>query len=101
MTTKWLSDGMTDDAMRASARLAVEGHLKSQQQIKEERDRWMADAIRYRTALLEISNHWANEYDHPKKESEMYRGSYGIGITDGHRACKIIADRALSSGQGT
>jgi hypothetical protein len=46
-------------------------------------------------ALLDIKNHWANEYDHPRKQTEMYRGSYGIGVTDGHRACTIIAERAL------
>lgn len=46
-----------------------------------------------RAALLEIRNHWANQYDHPR--NEMYAGSYGIGVTDGHRACAIIARRAL------
>lgn len=43
---------------------------------------WVAEA-----ALEEIKNHWANQYDHPRKENEMYRGPYGIGVTDGHRAC--------------
>lgn len=49
-----------------------------------------------RKALEEIRDHWANQYDHPRKENEMYRGSYGIGVTDGHRACAIIAEKALS-----
>lgn len=56
---------------------------------------------RFRAALQEISTHWANQYDHPRKENEMYRGSYGIGITDGHRACKIIADKALDAATPT
>jgi len=51
---------------------------------------------RLRAALVEIRDHWANQYDHPRKESEMYRGPYGIGVTDGHRACTIIAERALA-----
>ncbi len=56
-----------------------------------------ADEIeRLRGALEEIRDHWANQYDHPRKEAEMYRGSYGIGVTDGHRACATIATNALS-----
>lgn len=56
----------------------------------------LAQETRYRQALEEIRDHWANQYDHPRKESEMYRGPYGIGVTDGHRACTIIAERALA-----
>lgn len=56
-----------------------------------------ADEIeRLRAALIEIRDHWANQYDHPRKETEMYRGPYGIGVTDGHRACTIIAEKALA-----
>jgi hypothetical protein len=47
-------------------------------------------------ALEEIRDHWANQYNHPRKDNEMYRGSYGIGVTDGHRACAIIATEALA-----
>jgi hypothetical protein len=54
---------------------------------------------RMREALERIRDHWANQYDHPRKESEMYRGSYGIGVTDGHRACAAIARAALADGQ--
>lgn len=54
-----------------------------------------AEIKRLRTALEEIRDHWANQYDHPRKDAEMYRGPYGIGITDGHRACAIIAEKAL------
>jgi hypothetical protein len=46
-------------------------------------------------ALIEIRDHWANQYDHPRKSGPMYAGPYGIGVTDGHRACAIIAERAL------
>ena len=49
------------------------------------------------SALAEIRDHWANQYDHPRKQSEMYAGSYGIGVTDGHRACAIIARRVLDA----
>jgi hypothetical protein len=52
---------------------------------------------RLRAGLEEIRDHWANQYDHPRKEAEMYRGPYGIGVTDGHRACTIIAERVLSN----
>jgi hypothetical protein len=66
--------------------------LTSRQAIHE-----VADHLeRLRTALEEIRDHWANQYDHPRKQSEMYRGSYGIGVTDGHRACAIIATKALA-----
>lgn len=54
---------------------------------------------RLRAALVEIRDHWANQYDHPRKDAEMYRGPYGIGVTDGHRACAIIATKALPSDQ--
>jgi hypothetical protein len=43
-------------------------------------------------ALKAISTHWANQYDHPNMEAPMYQGPYGTGVTDGHRACKAIAD---------
>lgn len=46
-------------------------------------------------ALEEIRDHWATDYDHDKANTEMYRGPYGIGIVDGHRACASIADQAL------
>jgi hypothetical protein len=46
-------------------------------------------------ALEKITTHWANNYDHPYADSEMYRGPYGIGVVDGHRACSIIANAAL------
>jgi hypothetical protein len=29
-------------------------------------------------------------------EAPMYQGLYGTGVTDGHRACKAIADKALA-----
>jgi len=48
-------------------------------------------------ALEEIRDHWANQYDHPRKQTPMYQGSYGIGVTDGHRACAIIAKKALNA----
>ena len=47
-------------------------------------------------ALKAISTHWANQYDHPNMEAPMYQGLYGTGVTDGHRACKAIADKALA-----
>ena len=46
-------------------------------------------------ALREIRDHWANQYDHPRKQSPMYEGPYGIGVTDGHRAAAIIAIRCI------
>src|SRR5258706_8333993 len=52
---------------------------------------------RYKQALEEIRDHWANQYDHPRKQTPMYQGSYGIGVTDGHRACAIIAKKALNA----
>ena len=55
----------------------------------------MTDIERLRAALAKIRDHWANQYDHPKKQSPMYEGMYGIGVTDGHRACAAIARRAL------
>lgn len=54
--------------------------------------------LRLTTALEEIRDHWANQYDHPRKQGPMYAGSYGIGVTDGHRACAIIATKALAQG---
>jgi len=55
-----------------------------------------ARAERLRVALEAIANHWANQYDHPNKSGPMYEGPYGIGVTDGHRACTTIARKALS-----
>lgn len=51
----------------------------------------------YAQALAEIRDHWATDYNHPKANTEMYRGPYGIGIVDGHRACAAIASRALTN----
>jgi Lar family restriction alleviation protein len=51
-------------------------------------------------ALEKIENHWACQYDHPRKQGEMYAGPYGIGITDGHRAAALIATAALSLAKG-
>lgn len=59
-----------------------------------------AEIERLRAALIEIRDHWANQYDHPRKESAMYAGPYGIGVTDGHRAAAIIAARALAPREG-
>jgi hypothetical protein len=54
------------------------------------------EIVRLREALTEIMNHWACDYDHKHANTEMYRGSYGIGIVDGHRAAAIIARAALT-----
>ena len=54
-----------------------------------------AEIDRLRAALIEIRDHWACQYDHPKKSGEMYAGPYGIGITDGHRWAANIARKAL------
>lgn len=62
--------------------------------LDELRDK-VADADKFRAALIEIRDHWANQYDHPRKQGPMYAGSYGIGVTDGHRAAAIIARKAL------
>jgi hypothetical protein len=51
-------------------------------------------------ALSEIANHWACDYDHKHANTEAYRGPYGIGIVDGHRAAAIIARAALSKLEG-
>ena len=51
-------------------------------------------------ALRAISSHWANQYDHPNMEAPMYQGPYATGVTDGHRACKAIADKALALLEG-
>ncbi len=51
---------------------------------------------RMEEALVEIRDHWACQYDHPRKNTEMYRGSYGVGVTDGHRAAAIIARAAIT-----
>lgn len=56
---------------------------------------YLDDIDRLRAALKEITEHWACQYDHPNKQGPMYAGSYGIGVTDGHRACAIIAEKAL------
>jgi hypothetical protein len=52
----------------------------------------------HRVALMDIRDHWATDYSHPKANTEMYRGPYGIGIVDGHRACANIARAALADG---
>ena len=54
-----------------------------------------ARAERLRVALERIADHWANQYYHPNKSGPMYDGPYGIGVTDGHRACTTIARKAL------
>jgi len=54
-----------------------------------------ARAERLQEALERIANHWANQYDHPNKNWPMYEGPYGIGVTDGHRACTAVARKAL------
>jgi hypothetical protein len=56
----------------------------------------LAERDALKAVLEEIRDHWACQYDHPRKEAEMYRGSYGIGVTDGHRICAGIAHKALS-----
>jgi hypothetical protein len=49
-----------------------------------------------RAALVEIRDHWANQYDHPRKlANRIYDGPYGVGVTDGHRAAAQIARKAL------
>jgi hypothetical protein len=54
------------------------------------------EIFRLRCALIEIRDHWANQYDHPRKEgNRMYDGPYGVGVTDGHRAASAIARAAL------
>lgn len=50
---------------------------------------------RLRAALEEIRDHWACQYNHPRKQGPMYAGPYGIGVTDGHRAAAAIARKAL------
>lgn len=55
----------------------------------------LARSRRQEEALREIADHWACAYDHKYANTEAYRGSYGIGITDGHRAAAIIARAAL------
>lgn len=50
-------------------------------------------------ALEAIANHWACDYDHKHANTEAYRGSYGIGIVDGHRAAATIARAALAKSQ--
>jgi hypothetical protein len=73
--------------------LTTEGLLEM---AADEITRLRSDLAIARKALEEVSQHWAIQYDHPRKENEMYHGSYGIGVTDGHRACKVITDAALS-----
>lgn len=46
-------------------------------------------------ALREIATHWALDYDHKYANTEQYRGSYGVGVTDGHRLAAAIARRGL------
>jgi hypothetical protein len=92
------SHGQIDELKRNLRHWREEcGKLHAWQRARLEQD----DAVRAENdalvkALEEIRDHWANQYDHPRKENEMYRGSYGIGITDGHRACAIIAREALA-----
>lgn len=50
-----------------------------------------------REALEKIRDHWATDYNHAKAETEMYRGAYGTGVVDGHRAAAIIAREALAA----
>ena len=56
-----------------------------------------AETRRLRIALEEIAKHWAISYDHPLSETEIYKGPYGIGVTDGHRCCAKIAREALDA----
>lgn len=65
------------------------------QELIVERDAAAREAKRMREALEKIVNHWANSYDHPYCDTEQYRGPYGIGVVDGHRACTLIARAAL------
>jgi hypothetical protein len=58
-------------------------------------DELTEEIAKLRAALTEIRDHWANQYDHPRKQTPMYDGMYGIGVTDGHRAAADIARRAL------
>lgn len=52
-------------------------------------------------ALREIRDHWACQYDHPRKQGDAFKGPYGTGVTDGHRAAANIARRALGAeGEG-
>jgi hypothetical protein len=60
---------------------------------------WVKEVERLRTTLERIRDHWACQYDHPRKASEMYRGPYGIGVTDGHRAAASIARDALGASE--
>lgn len=57
---------------------------------------WHQRAMKFEAALVAIRDHWACQYDHPRKLSEMYSGPYGIGVTDGHRCAADIARKALS-----
>lgn len=50
---------------------------------------------RYRLALEEILNHWANSYDAPQFGKDA-GSSYVIGVVDGHRLCTLIARKALN-----
>lgn len=60
----------------------------------------MGDLERLCHALERIRDHQCTAYDHPLCNNEMYRGSYGIGIVDGHRAAAAIAREALASTGG-
>jgi capsule polysaccharide export protein KpsC/LpsZ len=79
------------------------GHFAEQQRqselekLRAENAALRIQVERQKTALEEIRDHWANQYDHPRKVGPMYAGSYGIGVTDGHRAAAIIATKALTS----
>lgn len=50
-------------------------------------------------ALVAIRDHWACQYDHPKKQGPMYSGPYGIGVTDGHRCAAEIARAAITKAE--
>lgn len=60
----------------------------------------LARSRRMEEALREIADHWACAYDHKYANTEAYRGSYGIGIVDGHRAAALIAKAALEGNGG-
>jgi hypothetical protein len=79
---------MTDLVERLRAPVTVERHDGLLIEAADEVERLQA-------ALREITTHWANSYDHPHADTEMYRGPYGTGVVDGHRACTRIARRAL------
>lgn len=84
-----------ENAMLIGGSIILEQEAGRVTQIPE---RTEEDRMRY--ALTKIATHWAINYGHKYSNNPMYRGPYGIGVTDGHRACALMARMGLGLSEG-